>query len=33
MDAYDIFKKLAVGSKFNMQRFQSDAKRFKVTIF
>ncbi|XP_046825409.1 probable ATP-dependent RNA helicase DDX52 [Vespa crabro] len=30
MDAYDIFKKLAVGSKFNMQRFQSDAKKFKL---
>nr|XP_050857631.1 probable ATP-dependent RNA helicase DDX52 isoform X2 [Vespula vulgaris] len=30
MDAYDIFKKLAVGSKFNMQRFQSDAEKFKL---
>ncbi|XP_014600706.1 PREDICTED: probable ATP-dependent RNA helicase DDX52 [Polistes canadensis] len=30
MDAYDIFKKLAVGSKFNVRRFQSDAEKFKL---
>ncbi|KAK2582577.1 hypothetical protein KPH14_004865 [Odynerus spinipes] len=30
MDAYDIFKKLAVGTKFNVQRFRSDAERFKL---
>lgn len=30
MDAYDIFKKLSVGAKFNVQRFRSDAERFKL---
>ncbi|KAI4495540.1 hypothetical protein M0802_008552 [Mischocyttarus mexicanus] len=30
MDSYDIFKKLAVGTKFNVRRFQSDAEKFKL---
>lgn len=31
MDAYDIFKTLAAGAKFNLKRFQSDAERFSVS--
>lgn len=30
MDAYDIFKTLAAGAKFNLKRFQSDAERFSL---
>lgn len=31
MDAYDIFKKLASGVKFDKKRFRQDAEKFKVT--
>ncbi|OWF37737.1 probable ATP-dependent RNA helicase DDX52 [Mizuhopecten yessoensis] len=31
MDGYDLFKKLGVGVKFNVQRFQKDAELFKLT--
>ncbi|XP_033734670.1 probable ATP-dependent RNA helicase DDX52 [Pecten maximus] len=31
MDGFDLFKKLGVGVKFNIQRFQKDAERFKLT--
>ncbi|XP_043462282.1 probable ATP-dependent RNA helicase DDX52 [Leptopilina heterotoma] len=30
MDAYDIFKTLSAGAKFNLKRFQSDAERFSL---
>ncbi|XP_069116361.1 probable ATP-dependent RNA helicase DDX52 isoform X1 [Argopecten irradians] len=31
MDGFDLFKKLGVGVKFDIQRFQKDAERFKLT--
>ena len=31
MDAFQLFKKLGVGARFNFQRFKSDAERLKVT--
>ncbi|XP_060079542.1 probable ATP-dependent RNA helicase DDX52 [Ylistrum balloti] len=31
MDGFDLFKKLGVGVKFNIERFQKDAERFKLT--
>ncbi|KAG7211140.1 hypothetical protein KM043_010464 [Ampulex compressa] len=30
MDAHDLFKKLAAGTKLNMRRFRSDAERFQL---
>lgn len=30
MDAYDLFKKLSVGAKFNNKRFRNDAEKFKL---
>lgn len=30
MDAHDLFKKLAVGVKFDTKRFRKDAERFQV---
>ncbi|XP_051173185.1 probable ATP-dependent RNA helicase DDX52 [Leptopilina boulardi] len=30
MDAYDIFKTLSAGAKFNLKRFQNDAERFSL---
>ncbi|OXU30946.1 hypothetical protein TSAR_002784 [Trichomalopsis sarcophagae] len=31
MDAYDLFRKLSSGSKFNLKRFHKDAERFLLT--
>ncbi|XP_004076440.3 probable ATP-dependent RNA helicase DDX52 [Oryzias latipes] len=31
MDAYDLFRKLGAGAKFDLKRFGQDAARFKVT--
>jgi hypothetical protein len=33
MDAHDLFKKLAVGTKFDTKRFRRDAERFQVIIY
>jgi len=30
MDAHDLFKKLAIGAKFDVKRFRKDAERFQV---
>ncbi|KYN27282.1 PREDICTED: probable ATP-dependent RNA helicase DDX52 [Trachymyrmex cornetzi] len=30
MDAHDLFKKLAVGAKFDIKRFRKDAERFQI---
>lgn len=30
MDAFDLFKKLGSGAKFNLKRFGKDAERFRV---
>lgn len=30
MDAFDLFKKLGSGAKFDLKRFAKDAERFKV---
>ncbi|KAK0081951.1 hypothetical protein PV325_011346 [Microctonus aethiopoides] len=31
MDAFDLFKKLSAGTKFDKKRFQSDTERFQIT--
>lgn len=30
MDAFDLFKKLSAGTKFDKKRFRSDVEKFKV---
>lgn len=30
MDAYELFRKLSTGVKFDKKRFQTDAERFQV---
>ena len=30
MDANDLFRRLAVGAKFNFKRFEQDAKKLKI---
>lgn len=30
MDAFDLFKKLSAGTKFDKKRFKSDTERFQV---
>ena len=32
MDAYDLFKRLGSGAKFDFKRFRSDAERLKVNV-
>lgn len=32
MDAFDLFRKLGAGAKFDLKRFGQDAARFKVNI-
>lgn len=33
MDAYELFRKLSIGVKFDKKRFQIDAERFQVFFF
>ena len=33
MDAYDLFRKLTTGIKFDKKRFQVDTERFQVFFF
>lgn len=32
MDAFDLFRKLGAGAKFDLKRFGQDAARFKVNM-
>lgn len=32
MDAFELFRKLGAGAKFDLKRFGQDAARFKVTL-
>lgn len=32
MDAYELFRKLGAGAKFDLKRFSQDAARFKVSL-
>lgn len=32
MDAFDLFRKLGAGAKFDLKRFGQDAARFKVNL-
>ena len=33
MDAFDLFKKLGAGAKFDFKRFRSDAEKLHVILF